>query len=187
LGDHLSEFFQTWNGHPEKKVMLESGRVSLQSVSCFPIEMSMLNVPVGQDFFLPQAHRSPVAMYFMRFITHDWPVEECIKILKQLHAAASPDTLLMINEQVVPYACPTPPDLVYEGAWSMEAPSPLLANLGESMAEVYLVDFGMTALFGSQERTLEEFKEMTEQAGWRIDRVYQTIGSCISQIVCSKL
>ncbi|EIN04073.1 S-adenosyl-L-methionine-dependent methyltransferase [Punctularia strigosozonata HHB-11173 SS5] len=162
----------TWQAHAEKKSLLDSGRVSL----------------LGQDFFDAQPDDlGKVAMFFMRFITHDWPTSDCVRILRRLHAAAAPDTLLLINDQVVPYACPTPPSLIYPGSWTPDVPSPLLANLGEASAEVYFIDFAMTALFNGQERTLGEFKEMAEQAGWKIEKVYQTVGSRISQVVCSKI
>ncbi|EIN13035.1 S-adenosyl-L-methionine-dependent methyltransferase [Punctularia strigosozonata HHB-11173 SS5] len=162
----------TWEANPEQKALLDSGRVSLHA----------------QDFFekQPPAVVGNASLFFLRFITHDWPTAECIKILKQLHDAASSKTKLMLVDQLVPYACPTPPSLAFEGSKLLDAPAPLLANLGEANSDVYTTDFTMAALLNAQERTLGEFKDITEAAGWKIEKVYQTVGSSLSQILCIK-
>ncbi len=125
-------------------------------------------------------------MFFLRLIMHDWPTKEGVKILQKLRESASATTKLVIVDQVVPYACPNPKALAeIEGATLIKAPSTLLANLGEANSDVYTTDFTMAALLNSQERTLGEFKEMVEEAGWTIRKVYQTAGSSFSQIVCA--
>ncbi|KAF9492857.1 S-adenosyl-L-methionine-dependent methyltransferase [Pleurotus eryngii] len=162
----------TWNAEPDKKKMLESGQVKLE----------------GQDFFEKQPSHldKQVSVFFLRLIMHDWPTKEGVKILQKLHEAAAPTTKLVIVDQVVPYACPNPKALAQiEGATLIKATSPLLANLGEASSDVYTTDFTMAALLNSQERTLGEFKEMVEEAGWAIEKVYQTAGSSFSQIVCA--
>jgi hypothetical protein len=143
---------------------------------------------VAQDFFQgqPSTIAGKVSLFFLRFITHDWPAEECVKILKQLHSAASPQTKLMLVDQLVPYACAIPPSLAFEGSKLLDAPAPLLANLGEANSDVYTTDFTMAALLNAQERTLGEFKDITEAAGWKIEKIYQTVGSSLSQIVCTR-
>ncbi|KAF4580764.1 hypothetical protein EYR38_003050 [Pleurotus pulmonarius] len=161
----------TWNAEPDKKKMLESGQVKLE----------------GQDFFEPQPSHvdKQVSVFFLRLIMHDWPTKEGVKILQKLRESASAMTKLVIVDQVVPYACPNPKALAeIEGATLIQPPSPLLANLGEVNSDAYTTDFTMAALLNSQERTLGEFKEMVEEAGWTIQKVYQTAGSLFSQIVC---
>ncbi|TRM66393.1 S-adenosyl-L-methionine-dependent methyltransferase [Schizophyllum amplum] len=74
-----------WKTDPELKPMFDSGRVSLEAHNFFD------NQPVRQS--------QSVAVFYLRYITHDWPLEENIKILKKLHAAASKDTLLILAEQ----------------------------------------------------------------------------------------
>ncbi|KAF8520309.1 S-adenosyl-L-methionine-dependent methyltransferase [Gautieria morchelliformis] len=163
----------TWEGNSEQAAMLKSGQVKLEA----------------QDFFESQPSHiaQKVSMFFLRFITHDWKFDQCVKILTQLHAAASPQTKVMLVDQLVPYACPTPASLgrgIIKGAST--APPPLLTNFGEANSDVYTTDYTMAVLLNAQERTLGEFEEMLAAAGWKIEIVYQTVGSCLSQIVCSK-
>lgn len=162
-----------WKTDPELKPMFDSGRVSLEAHNFFDDQ------PVRQS--------QSVAVFYLRYITHDWPLEENIKILKKLHAAASKDTLLILAEQVVPYACPAPSSLVFEGMNSLSPPAPLLPNLGQAFSEVYLMDLTMAVLANGQERTIGEHKEMTEAAGWRIVKIHQTPGCCFGEIVCEKI
>ena len=78
-----------------------------------------------QDLFEPQAIKEP-AVFFLRFVIHDWTDGHSIKILKNLRAVARPDTRLVIFDILMPHVCfvpggPPPP------------PSPLLGNLGEGV------------------------------------------------------
>lgn len=66
-------------------------------------------------------------------------------------------------------------------------PAPLLANLGAARADVYADDFAMGAQHNAQERTIGEFKELVEAAGWRIERVYQPVAGVFSQVMCVKV
>jgi hypothetical protein len=68
----------------------------------------------------------------------------------------------------------------------LSPPAPLLANLGQANSDVYMTDFGMAVLLNAQERTVEEFEEMVGAAGWKIEEIWQTRGSCLSEIVCGK-
>lgn len=82
------------------------------------------------DFFTPQPIQD-ASVFFLRFITHDWPQKEAKQILKHLSEAARPSTKLILVDNVVPYACPTDqlfPDI--KGSNMPKAPYPLLANLG---------------------------------------------------------
>ena len=56
---------------------------------------------LGYDFFTPQPVRNAKA-YYMRTVLHDWPDDFCLKILKNIREAMGPDSLLLINENVVP-------------------------------------------------------------------------------------
>ncbi|KAL1761988.1 S-adenosyl-L-methionine-dependent methyltransferase [Schizophyllum commune] len=162
-----------WKADPSLKPMYESGRVRLEAHSFFDDQ--------------PAHVAQHAAVFYLRYITHDWPLEENLKILKKLHAAAAPDTLLVLAEQVVPYACPAPSSLVFEGMNSLNPPAPLLPNLGQAFSEVYLMDLTMAVLANGQERTIGELKEMTEAAGWQIVRIHQTPGCCFGEIVCKKI
>ena len=182
---------QRWKSDPSLKPMYESGRVRLEGrVTPLPHYRSPhLTTSTAHSFFDDQpAHVAQhAAVFYLRYITHDWPLEENLKILKKLHAAAAPDTLLVLAEQVVPYACPAPSSLVFEGMNSLNPPAPLLPNLGQAFSEVYLMDLTMAVLANGQERTIGELKEMTEAAGWQIVRIHQTPGCCFGEIVCKKI
>ncbi|KAE9386492.1 S-adenosyl-L-methionine-dependent methyltransferase [Gymnopus androsaceus JB14] len=161
----------TWNSNPTQKSLIESEKVVLQAHDFFTVQPSHIV--------------SKVSLYHLRFITHDWPTPEGIKILKQLRASSLDDTRLMLVDQIVPYACPIPEDLgKIEGAISLPTPAPLLSNLGEANSDVYTTDFTMAALLNAQERTLGEFHSMLNEAGWEIETIYQAVGSSLSQIVC---
>ena len=181
---------QRWKSDPSLKPMFESGRVRLEGKNTpSALPFSQLSNPAAHSFFDDQpAHVAQhAAVFYLRYITHDWPLEENLKILKKLHAAAAPDTLLVLAEQVVPYACPAPSSLVFEGMNSLNPPAPLLPNLGQAFSEVYLMDLTMAVLANGQERTIGELKEMTEAAGWQIVRIHQTPGCCFGEIVCKKI
>ncbi|KAF8870330.1 S-adenosyl-L-methionine-dependent methyltransferase [Infundibulicybe gibba] len=164
---------QTWEGDPEKKKRLETGQVKFEV----------------QDFLEAQpSHVGEAAVFFLRFITHDWATPHNVKILKRLHEVASPVAKLILNDQIAHHACPPPREFMHiEGATPPTPPAPLLANLGEANSGVYFLDFSMASLFNSQERTLGEFQEMVREAGWKIERVFQTSGNPLSHIVCVKI
>ena len=56
------------------------------------------------DFFEPQAIKEPAA-FVLRFVIHDWADGPSIKILKNLRAAAKPDTRLVIFDSLMPHVC----------------------------------------------------------------------------------
>ena len=53
------------------------------------------------DFFTPQPIKD-ADIYFLRFILHDWPDEECISILRNLVPALKNGAKILINEMVLP-------------------------------------------------------------------------------------
>ena len=52
------------------------------------------------DFFTPQTVTADV--YFFRHILHDWPDDECIKILRQLLPALKDGSRVLVSEGVLP-------------------------------------------------------------------------------------
>ncbi|KAI0653061.1 S-adenosyl-L-methionine-dependent methyltransferase [Cubamyces menziesii] len=147
------------------KDLFESGRVSLQAQDFFQPQPAALDVPgVG-----PVAHP---AAYVTARVMHNWPDAQCKHILKNLRAAAGPDTKLIINDTILPLACedpattsaedgPTLPPLVPKG-------SAILPNMGNATLSGYLVDISMMTVLNAKERTLEEFKALALSAGWKV-------------------
>lgn len=181
---------KAWKSNAEQKALLESGQVTLRGMAAI-YSPALFDIPSpAHDFFRPQPAdlAGRVSAFHMRFVLHNWPHADCIKILKHIHAAASADTKLIIVDDVIPYACPTPATLIFNSESLLNAvPSPLLPNLGAAMADAYGDDLMMASLFGSQQRTIGEFKDMTEEAGWKIEVVHQTDGTAVSQVVCVKI
>ncbi|TFK36398.1 S-adenosyl-L-methionine-dependent methyltransferase [Crucibulum laeve] len=162
----------TWEADAEKKIMVESGRVTLE----------------GQDFFESQVIKRDVAVFFLRFVLHNWSFEENVKIMKRLHEAAISGTKLVIIDQIAPYACHVKDETGAIRPQVIPNPPPiLLANLGEGNPIVYRTDFVMHALIQAREWPLGEFEGMTKEAGWKIESIYQTRGTAMSVIVCGKL
>jgi demethylsterigmatocystin 6-O-methyltransferase len=53
------------------------------------------------DFFTPQPIRG-AKFYYMRHIMHDWPDEDCVRILRSIIPAMGPESLILIDEVVLP-------------------------------------------------------------------------------------
>ncbi|KAG6877727.1 hypothetical protein C0992_009407 [Termitomyces sp. T32_za158] len=118
------------------------------------------------DFFQPQPVKA-ADIYFLRMILHDWADENCIKILRNLRAAAAPHSKLFIVESVLLYACK---DTDSGGAKQsgQAPPPPLLPNYGHANAFAYTVDIQMMVLMNSKERTFQQFRRLLASAGWEL-------------------
>ena len=66
----------------------------------------------------------------MRFVLHDWPDAESLKILKNIRAAASPSSRLILFEHCIQHACPDTEYLRYSDD-TEPVPYPLFANVGK--------------------------------------------------------
>jgi hypothetical protein len=93
-------------------------------------------VPAGAD------------LYLLKQILHDWPDEDCLRILRNVRAAMAPDGRIAIVERLLPE------ELVPDAAWAM--------------------DLSMLALVGGRERNLAEFEALLGQAGLSLSRATGT-------------
>ncbi|KAI0763009.1 S-adenosyl-L-methionine-dependent methyltransferase [Fomes fomentarius] len=153
------------------KDLFESGRVSFQA----------------QDFFADQPQGLTPAVYVLGRVIHNWGDEECTKILAKLRAAATPETQLLIIEQILPLACAE--DDSDDASTSTSAipgvqvpplapaNSRLLPNLGKAFALSYAFDLTFMELMNGKERTAREFAEIARAAGWKIVRIVRAEGS----------
>ncbi|KIK56327.1 hypothetical protein GYMLUDRAFT_230198 [Collybiopsis luxurians FD-317 M1] len=131
---------------------LESGQVTLQ----------------GHNFFDAQPIKN-AAVYFLRLITHDWEDKDARKILSNLRAAAGPSSRLIIFESLARHTCEEPSLHDYP---LPKAPYPLLANFGiAGEGNNTSLDLGMLLLFNGKERTLDDFKKLGQEAGWKLETV----------------
>jgi hypothetical protein len=103
---------------------------------------------VGHDFFqpLPEAIKGAKA-YYLRMILHDWPDEQARIIIQQVKDAMSEDSVLLINENVLPAQ-------------------------GASLYQAEL-DMLMITCFSLRDRTEEQFKELLESEGMRLVSTYK--------------
>ena len=140
---HLS--MQYWKKNmPEA---LDSERVRLQGSShsisshTLPIASADIRVSQVQNFFDPQpAREEDVAVFLLCQISHNWSDEHCIRILKQLRAAAGPKTELVLFERQIAYACDEPASHEIPGAELSVPPKPLLPNWGRAGSTVHALD-----------------------------------------------
>jgi hypothetical protein len=124
---NIPQFFQT--NLPEA---LTDGRVKFEGLQN-SIRSSAFSTCVfshtAHDFFTPQPIKN-AKVFFMRFISHNWPDPSMREILKHLRAAAQPKTVLVIVDYILPYASPSNLHADISGAAMPPVPPPLLPNLG---------------------------------------------------------
>ena len=138
------------------------------------------------DFFKSQPIKD-ASVFFLRFITHDWPNEYAKRILKHLGDAAQPFTKLVLMDNIVPYTVPGDTDLL--GARVSPVPYPLLANSDfravrmdlhvrehhscsdHCVVNVLLCLRQMMAMHNSQERTIGQFEDLVQGTGWKLESI----------------
>ncbi|KAF5380189.1 hypothetical protein D9615_006186 [Tricholomella constricta] len=100
-------------------------------------------------------------VYYLKNILHDWPTKECIKILRNVREAMTPDSRVLIHEYIIQHA-----DRMKDAESAFaQAPEPLLPNYGVGRIRQYNLDMDMMVMLNSKERTLEEFISIAEDAG----------------------
>ncbi|KAK0186676.1 S-adenosyl-L-methionine-dependent methyltransferase [Armillaria mellea] len=110
-------------------------------------------------------------VYLLRWIMHDWNDSLCISILKRLRKAASHGTKLLIVDALMSYACQDSFASGIVGAAKPLPPKPLLPNFGHARVGEYLFDLQMLVTVNGQERTIRQFSDILETAGWKIEEV----------------
>ena len=121
---------------------------------------------VPHDFFSPQPSHisqllSPPKVYFLRFILHDWPEDDCVRILKNIRT-------------VIPKA---------EEGGRLYIAEVLLDK--DSDRFKYMLSINMVNLAGSMERTESEYAQILRRSGFEIANVHKNKGllSLIEAIV----
>jgi hypothetical protein len=87
--------------------------------------------------------------YMMKHIIHDWPDDECIKLLKACRKGVTPGGKLIVIDNVI--------------------------QPGNDFAPGKFLDLQMLIFPGGRERTENEFRELFAAAGWRLTRVVPTV------------
>jgi len=167
LSDWLSVFpvekeVGSWSATPKKAVFVDigggyghqcmalktkypdlPGRVILQDLPG-TLEQ-VLPIPgveaMAQNFFEPQAIKS-AKFYYMRNILHDYPDDKCLVILSHCIAAMDSDSLILIDEMVLPT----------KGVpW-----------------QATQIDMTMMSALAAQERTIEQWYALLDRAGLKV-------------------
>lgn len=84
--------------------------------------------------------------YFLKSVLHDWDDEKCVQILRNCKAALPENGRVLISEIVV--------------------------EPGKPVGHPHrLIDLEMMVTFGGKERTAEEFEQLLQQAGLKLEQV----------------
>jgi len=143
---------------------LEAGRVKLQAHSFLESQ---------------PAQQEDVSVFLLSNVLHNWSDEYCITILKYLRVAAGPKTQLVIVEMLISCACDEPITHEITGAERPVPPKPLLRNLGRAASTAYNMGALMMGFFNGQERTVTYFRDLLNQAGWKLIAVHHEAPSVI--------
>lgn len=111
---------------------------------------------VVQDFFQPQAVTG-AKIYYMRNIIHDYPEEKAILILKNTIAALGPDSVILIDDMVLP-----------DSGVHWQATQ---------------IDMIMMTSLASQERTREQWYALLGKAGLKVNKIYTYTTSLQDSII----
>jgi hypothetical protein len=114
----------------------------------------------GGDFFTAVPEGADV--YLLSRIVHDWPGAEAVAILRICRAAMSDGARLCLIEQLAP-------------EFSEASPDDRLA--------LALKDINMLVLVGGQERTIREYGELLDEAGFALDHVHYGSACAVIQAV----
>ena len=116
------------------------------------------------------------AVFLLHMVIHDWPDQYCIKILRHLRDAATPETRLLIVDNLMSYACAEEGIEDIPGANTVPPPpAPLLPNYGAAGIANYYEDIAMLALQNGKERTLTEVNVLLKETGWKLVRVVRSM------------
>jgi demethylsterigmatocystin 6-O-methyltransferase len=139
FGQH-SVFFKNKFPHVEGRVVVQDLSSTLSHLPAKPpgIEFD------EYDFFTPQPIHG-AKFYYLRHIMHDWPDEDCIRILKNIVPAMGPDSLILIDDVVLPET-----------------------NVPWQVSTMVLM---MMAALGGTERTKEDWEGLLDRAGLKVAHI----------------
>ncbi|KAJ6505928.1 S-adenosyl-L-methionine-dependent methyltransferase [Mycena vulgaris] len=186
-----------WASLPQDTVVCDvggsNGHVSINLLKAFPhLKMVVQDLPEvveqGQEYlqnsdldqtlkqrvqFIPLDFFSGTPakdcdVYYVRHVLHDWPFEECQKILANIRKAVKPTSRVFIHELVLQHIVS---DGISDGQFE-KAPEPLLPNFGAGRFRLYAQDINMMSLLNSQERTLPQFIEIGARSGFDFVKLY---------------
>jgi len=167
---HIS--VQLTNMYPDLKIVLQDSPQTIQqamenfSKFC-PKAIENQTVQFKAFDFFVEAPVPKCDVYFLKHILHNWPDKECVTILKGIKSVMSPTSRVLIHEYILQHANKESGEAATE-----LAPEPLLPNYGAGGIRRYNLDLDMMILFNSEQRHLEQFIDLGEQAGLKFVKVW---------------
>lgn len=122
-------------------LILQDIPVVVDAIKDLPPEIQAMKY----DFFTPQPIKGAKA-YYLRTVLHDWPDKQAQQILNNIKDAMGKDSILLINENVLP----------------------------ESNVPLYLaqLDLSMMAEFSSLDRTITQFRALLDTVGFEVVQIW---------------
>lgn len=112
----------------------------------------------AHNFFTLQPIKG-AKFYYLRHIMHDWPDVDCVRILTNIIPAMSSESRILIDDVVLPES---------KVPW-----------------QVAMMDLAMMACLGGIERSRSDWATLLDQAGLKIDHVYQYDDSKFHSIIAA--
>ncbi|KAJ7482294.1 S-adenosyl-L-methionine-dependent methyltransferase [Mycena galericulata] len=147
--------------------VVEEGRGIVEKDTELSVALKQRVEFIPLDFF----KETPVKgsdIYYIRHVLHDWPAEECKKILDNVRKVVKPSSRVFIHEFVLQHAAV---DSDTDGKYE-KAPAPLLPNFGVGRVRPYAQDINMMVVLNSQERTLPQFIAMGALSGFEFVKLW---------------
>lgn len=139
-GEDLKKFHKAFSDLPGKLVLQDLAAVIDGATELPPsIEAQHYN-------FFDEQPVKKANCYFLRTVLHDWPDKQASRILGRVHEAMGPDSILLINELMLPKS------------------GVLLSSA--------IADMQMMGSFASLERTESQWKSLLENAGFELVHVW---------------
>jgi len=141
FGQHSVTFKKTYPHLPGRIVVQDLPSTLMHLPATKPDGIEFMD----HDFFTPQPIRG-AKFYYLRHIMHDWPDADCIRILQHIIPAMSPESLILIDEVVLPDT---------KVPW-----------------QVSCMVVSMMACLGGMERSKEDWEILLDVAGLRVVHVH---------------
>ncbi|KAI1869727.1 uncharacterized protein JN550_005708 [Neoarthrinium moseri] len=138
------------------RVILQEQGFIIDQVESHPLPEFKNVETMRYDFFTPQPIQG-ARIYYFRNIFHDWPDNKCIEILENLKGAMKEDSVLFIDEMVLP-----------------EKGAPWRATQ---------LDMAMMTCLAAKERTAIEWEALLNKGDFKVQRICKYTDECEDCII----
>ncbi|GAW08650.1 S-adenosyl-L-methionine-dependent methyltransferase [Lentinula edodes] len=143
----------------------ETLEAAKQAAGCLAQELqSHLHFQPG-DFFKDSLPKS-VDIYYLRNIIHNWPDKDVLTILASIKNVMGPQSRILIHDYTMHSFQNQSPHHSLD-----QAPWPMLPDFGNGSMRLHYQDLTMLFMYNSKERTLEEVKNLSQNAGLKLEQI----------------